>query len=64
MRDRLPIPCGTGKSMLAFWIAEALEAKTVVVVAVAKAKPDQERWHLDCANSSPRADDWLAMRGQ
>src|SRR5262249_44016583 len=25
------MPCGTGKSLLAFWIAEALKAKTVIV---------------------------------
>src|SRR5215472_7583492 len=30
-RGRLLMPCGTGKSLLAFWIAEALRAKTVIV---------------------------------
>lgn len=30
-RGRLLMPCGTGKSLLAFWIAEALKAKTVIV---------------------------------
>jgi hypothetical protein len=30
-RGRLIMPCGTGKSLTAFWIAQALEAKTVVV---------------------------------
>jgi predicted helicase len=30
-RGRLIMPCGTGKSLIAFWIAEALKAKTIVV---------------------------------
>jgi predicted helicase len=31
-RGRLIAPCGTGKSLDGFWIAEALKAKTVVVI--------------------------------
>jgi predicted helicase len=31
-RGRLIMPCGTGKSLIAFWIAEALIAKRIVVV--------------------------------
>jgi predicted helicase len=30
-RGRLIMPCGTGKSLTAYWIAEALKAKTVLV---------------------------------
>jgi predicted helicase len=30
-RGRLIMPCGTGKSLAAYWIAEALNAKTVLV---------------------------------
>ena len=30
-RGRLIMPCGTGKSLTAYWIAEALKAKTIVV---------------------------------
>ena len=30
-RGRLIMPCGTGKSLAAYWIAEALKAKTVLV---------------------------------
>src|SRR6516164_6896680 len=30
-RGRLLMPCGTGKSLIAYWIAEALEAKTILV---------------------------------
>lgn len=30
-RGKLIMPCGTGKSLTAFWIAEALGAKTIVV---------------------------------
>ena len=30
-RGRLIMPCGTGKSLIAFWAAEALKAKTIVV---------------------------------
>jgi predicted helicase len=30
-RGRLIMPCGTGKSLAAFWIAEALKAKTICV---------------------------------
>jgi len=31
VRGRLIMPCGTGKSLTAYWIAEALKAKTIVV---------------------------------
>src|SRR5262249_33492948 len=31
LRGRLIMPCGTGKSLAAFWIAEALEAKTILI---------------------------------
>src|SRR5262249_6437620 len=30
-RGRLIMPCGTGKSLTAYWIAETLKAKTIVV---------------------------------
>src|SRR5262249_17760122 len=30
-RGRLLMPCGTGKSLTAFWIAETLKAKTILV---------------------------------
>ena len=30
-RGRLIMPCGTGKSLAAYWIAEALQAKTILV---------------------------------
>ena len=30
-RGKLIMPCGTGKSLTAFWIAEALKAKTIIV---------------------------------
>jgi len=30
-RGRLLMPCGTGKSLTAYWIAEALEAKTILI---------------------------------
>jgi predicted helicase len=30
-RGRLTMPCGTGKSLTAYWIAEALKAKTILV---------------------------------
>ena len=30
-RGKLIMPCGTGKSLTAFWIAERLEAQTVLV---------------------------------
>jgi superfamily II DNA or RNA helicase len=31
VRGRLIMPCGTGKSLAAYWIAEALKAKTILV---------------------------------
>jgi hypothetical protein len=34
-RGRLIMPCGTGKSLTAHWIAEALRAKTVLVAVPA-----------------------------
>jgi predicted helicase len=30
-RGRLIMPCGTGKSLTAYWIAEALKAKTILI---------------------------------
>lgn len=30
-RGRMIMPCGTGKSLTAFWIAQALDAKTIIV---------------------------------
>src|SRR5262245_2711691 len=30
-RGRMIMPCGTGKSLIAFWIAEAIKARTIVV---------------------------------
>jgi superfamily II DNA or RNA helicase len=31
-RGKLIMPCGTGKSLIAFWIARALQAQTIVVI--------------------------------
>ncbi|MCP4890704.1 MAG: DEAD/DEAH box helicase family protein, partial [Planctomycetaceae bacterium] len=31
-RGKLIMPCGTGKSLTAYWIAQALESKTILVV--------------------------------
>jgi superfamily II DNA or RNA helicase len=45
-RGRLIMPCGTGKSLTAFWIAEALKAQTisVIVPSLALIKQGIEDW--------------------
>ena len=45
-RGKLLMPCGTGKSLTAYWIAQALNAKTILVVApsLALIKQGVEDW--------------------
>jgi len=45
-RGKLIMPCGTGKSLTAFWIAEELKAKTVLLVvpSLALIKQGVEDW--------------------
>jgi predicted helicase len=45
-RGRLIMPCGTGKSLTAFWIAEALKAQTIAVIvpSLALIKQSIEDW--------------------
>ena len=38
-RGRLIMPCGTGKSLTAYWIAEGLKAKTNLAVVPSLALP-------------------------
>lgn len=48
-RGRMIMPCGSGKSLTAFWIAQQLEAKCVVVAvpSLALLKQSLEDWTLE-----------------
>jgi superfamily II DNA or RNA helicase len=57
-RGRLIMPCGTGKSLTAFWIANALKAKSVVVAvpSLNLIKQSLEDWTAEfiAVNEKPR----------
>jgi predicted helicase len=61
-RGRLIMPCGTGKSLTAFWIAEALEAKNtlVAVPSLALIRQSLEDWTREYLARGERAD-WLCV---
>jgi predicted helicase len=54
MRGKLIMPCGTEKSLTAFWIAEELAAKTVVIAVPSLALVQQTLfdWLREIAASS------------
>ncbi len=63
-RGKLLMPCGTGKSLTAFWIAQALDAKTtlVVVPSLSLVKQSVEDWTQEfvAQNISPLPQ-WLCV---
>jgi predicted helicase len=63
-RGKLIMPCGTGKSLTAYWIAQALDAKTILVVvpSLALIKQGVEDWTREIAaeNETPLPE-WLCV---
>ena len=61
-RGRLIMPCGTGKSLTAFWIAEALEARNILV-AVPVSHSSARAWRIGLASIIARGQrpDWLCV---
>ena len=63
-RGRMIMPCGTGKSLTAFWIASALESKSVIVVvpSLALIKQSLEDWTKEfIANREEPRPQWLVI---
>jgi len=61
-RGRLIMPCGTGKSLTAFWIAEALQAKNVLVAvpSLTLLRQSLEDWTREYLAKGARPD-WLCV---
>lgn len=63
-RGRLIMPCGTGKSLTAFWIATALDAKSVIIAvpSLSLIKQSLEDWTTEfvARNEDPRPQ-WLVI---
>ena len=63
-RGKLIMPCGTGKSLTAFWIAKSLNAKSIVVAvpSLALIKQSLEDWTREfiANNENPRPE-WLVI---
>ena len=63
-RGRLIMPCGTGKSLTAFWIANALGVKSVIVVvpSLALIKQSLEDWTREfIAHKEDPRPEWLVI---
>lgn len=63
-RGRMIMPCGTGKSLTAFWIANALGSKSVIVVvpSLALIKQSLEDWTREfIANREEPRPQWLVI---
>lgn len=61
-RGRLIMPCGTGKSLTAFWIAEALDAKAILVAvpSLYLIKAGIEDWTRESVAKGERPE-WLVV---
>jgi len=61
-RGKLIMPCGTGKSLTAFWIAEALEAKAILVAvpSLSLIKQSISDWTREFVARGTRPD-WLVV---
>jgi predicted helicase len=61
-RGRLIMPCGTGKSLTAYWIAEALQAKTILVAvpSLALVRQSLADWTREFLAQSV-VPDWLCV---
>lgn len=63
-RGRMIMPCGTGKSLTAFWIAQALVAKTIIVAvpSLALIKQTLEDWTREfLAHKEEPRPEWLVI---
>ena len=63
-RGKLIMPCGTGKSLTAFWIANKLDAKTVLLVvpSLALIKQSVEDWTQEMvARGEDNLTEWLCI---
>ncbi len=63
-RGRLIMPCGTGKSLTAFWIAHALDAKSVIIAvpSLALIKQSLEDWTREfVAHQEEPRPQWLVI---
>jgi predicted helicase len=65
-RGRLVMPCGTGKSLISFWIAQALKAQTIAVVvpSLGLIKQAIEDWTIPAPNRRTRCPEILRQLGQ
>ena len=64
MRGKLIMPCGTGKSLTAFWIARELEARTILVAvpSLALMRQTLRVWLREFAASGQGGEvDWLCV---
>jgi predicted helicase len=63
-RGRLIMPCGTGKSPTAYWVAEALEAKTILVAvpSLALVRQSLSDWTREFLAHGVKPD-WLCVCG-
>jgi predicted helicase len=61
-RGRLIMPCGTGKSLAAYWIAEALKARTIVIAvpSLALIRQSLADWTREFLAHDQRPD-WLCV---
>ena len=61
-RGRLIMPCGTGKSLTAYWIAEALKAKLILVAvpSLALVRQSLTDWTREFLSQGVRPD-WLCV---
>jgi predicted helicase len=62
VRGRLIMPCGTGKSLTAYWIAEALQAKLILVAvpSLALVRQSLTDWTREFLASGVKPD-WLCV---
>lgn len=63
-RGRLIMPCGTGKSLTSYWIANVLEARSIIVAvpSLALIKQGLEDWAREfLANDEDHRPEWLVI---
>ena len=63
-RGRLVMPCGTGKSLTSYWIANVLEARSIIVAvpSLALIKQGLEDWTREfLANDEDHRPEWLVI---
>ena len=62
-RGKLIMPCGTGKSLTAFWVADSLKSKTIVVAvpSLSLIKQTLEDWTKELIATSKNHPEWLCI---